>query len=283
MKGMSTQVPKITTGYQVGKLTVTEPTAARKSGYTIWRCVCSCGGEILLDTRTLQRGTIRDCGCITKTIPGQKDLTDIRFGMLICLEPTVQRGANGDTIWRCKCDCGRECLASLTQLRSGYKKSCGCLSHPPLKDWIGKRFGKLTVLSYAGKKNGSHYWQCKCDCGNDAIVSQSNLKTGHTVSCGCIVDLASTRHFVDGTCLEQIRSKKLCSVNTSGVRGVYLNKRTNKWTAQITFKGKTKYLGAYATIGEAASARRKAEERYFGECLEEYADLLVNIKEPTQK
>lgn len=28
-------------------------------------CVC-CGGFIELDTRTLQRGTVRDCGCLQR-------------------------------------------------------------------------------------------------------------------------------------------------------------------------------------------------------------------------
>lgn len=58
--------PKITPGYRVGKLTVEEETPQRRCGYTVWRCRCDCGGEILLDTRYLQRGTIKDCGCTTK-------------------------------------------------------------------------------------------------------------------------------------------------------------------------------------------------------------------------
>lgn len=41
MSGQS--VPKIGVGFQVGKLTVIEPTPKRKSGYKIWRCRCQCG------------------------------------------------------------------------------------------------------------------------------------------------------------------------------------------------------------------------------------------------
>ena len=62
-------------GHRVGRLTVAEPTGERRSGYTVWRCKCDCGGEILLDTRYLQRETIKDCGCRSKVKPGQKDLT----------------------------------------------------------------------------------------------------------------------------------------------------------------------------------------------------------------
>lgn len=278
MNEKTTRLPKIQPGYRIGKIEVLKSTDDRKNGYTVWQCKCVCGNELFLDTRALQRGTITDCGCYTKVRPGQKDLTGQRFGKLVCLAPTDKRGSSGGTVWQCKCDCGTSCMAVSTQLTNGYKRSCGCLSKPPRKDWVGKRFGKLTVLAYDSKNNGSHFWQCKCDCGREAVVSQSNLKNGHTTSCGCIANPANTRHFVDGTCLEQIRSKKVCSVNTSGVRGVYQIKRNAKWAAQITFKGKTQYLGAYATLEEAARARRKAEERYFGECLEQYADLVNETK-----
>lgn len=50
-----------------------------------------------------------------------------------------------------------------------------------LQDLTGKRFGKLVVLEYAG----SGKWKCKCDCGKETTVISSNLKKGHTTSCGC--------------------------------------------------------------------------------------------------
>lgn len=56
---------------------------------------------------------------------------------------------------------------------------------------IGKRFGKLVVLSYAGDeyigKDNNSRWVCLCDCGNTSIVGGNKLKTGHTKSCGCEV------------------------------------------------------------------------------------------------
>lgn len=181
------KLPKIEKGFRIGKLTVTEPTSQRKNGYTVWNCSCDCGNSIMLDTRTLQRGTVRDCGCETKVKPGQRDLTGQRFGRLVCLEPTEERSANGGSmIWRCKCDCGNECPAVSRQLLSGYKKSCGCLGHPPLKDFAGQRFGMLTVLEYAGKRDGMHRWLCKCDCGNITNVGQTLLQSGKTRSCGCM-------------------------------------------------------------------------------------------------
>lgn len=139
-----------------------------------------------MDTRTLQRGTVLDCGCGTNVKPGQRDITGQRFGKLVAVEPTQERSATGATVWRCLCDCGGETLTPLTQLTQGYKKSCGCLSHPPLKDYVGKRFGKLTVTGYHGKIGGMHRWECLCDCGNTAVVGQTLMQSGKTKSCGCL-------------------------------------------------------------------------------------------------
>lgn len=108
-----------------------------------------------------------------------------RIGHLRVEEATSQH-KNGYTIWRCRCDCGGEIDAPLHQLTAGYRKSCGCLSHPPLKDYLGKRFSMLTVTGYAGKEDGQHLWRCKCDCGKETVVRQTNLQSGKTKSCGCL-------------------------------------------------------------------------------------------------
>ena len=59
----------------------------------------------------------------------------------------------------------------------------GLVRRPPLE---GKRFGRLVVLSCAGrdKKNNS-LWDCKCDCGGGTVTRGFMLKSGRTKSCGC--------------------------------------------------------------------------------------------------
>lgn len=259
------KVPKISEGYIVGKLTVKERTPEKKNGYSFWRCECECGGEICLDTRTLQRRTVKDCGCETVVKPGQKDLTGIRFGKLICIEPTYERGSHGGTIWKCQCDCGNSCLAVSTQLTHGYKKSCGCLSHPPLKDFIGKCFHMLKVIGYAGKRDGMHYWLCRCDCGNETIVGQTLLQTGKTKSCGCLQkkQIYENLKLSDGTSVTILEASKrrLLKSNKSGYTGVYQGP-DGKWIAQITFKRKTYHLGIFKDIQDAVRARKRGEEMH---------------------
>ena len=54
-----------------------------------------------------------------------------------------------------------------------------------IKDISGKRYGRLTVLSYAYSKNRTTFWNCKCDCGNETIIRKNSLTNGDTISCGC--------------------------------------------------------------------------------------------------
>lgn len=55
------------------------------------------------------------------------------------------------------------------------------------KDLAGKKFSRLTVVSYAGRlgKEKRHSWLCKCDCGNGHTAMEKLLLCGHTKSCGC--------------------------------------------------------------------------------------------------
>jgi len=52
---------------------------------------------------------------------------------------------------------------------------------------IGKKFGHLTVLEFVGThpKRKTIFAKCKCDCGDMALVSISDVKRHHTTSCGC--------------------------------------------------------------------------------------------------
>ncbi len=51
----------------------------------------------------------------------------------------------------------------------------------------GKRFGRLVVLSYAGRDKGNNAkWLCKCDCGNEKVILGVHLQNGTTRSCTCL-------------------------------------------------------------------------------------------------
>ena len=61
---------------------------------------------------------------------------------------------------------------------------------------------------------------------------------------------------------ENGKNKKRPSTNTSGIIGVYWNKASSKWVAQIGVNRKTIFLGSYDNITDAANARQTAEKKY---------------------
>jgi hypothetical protein len=50
-------------------------------------------------------------------------------------------------------------------------------------DLTGRRFGKWTVLKYAGKRSSARMWLCRCDCGVEKEVQHYNLTTGSSKKC----------------------------------------------------------------------------------------------------
>jgi len=146
-------------------------------------------------------------------------------------------------------------------------------------DLTGHRFGRLTAKNYF-EKNGSTFVNCECDCGNKNVVRIDKLKSGYTKSCGCFRTdtakqfssfLIEERKKVskEGTNLLRLNSK-IPSNNTSGTKGVFWTKKTNKWGAEIGFKGKKIRLGYFKNKQDAINARKEAEEKYFQPILEKY-------------
>lgn len=57
-----------------------------------------------------------------------------------------------------------------------------------VKDRAGQRYGRWTVLRYAGRPASTStnaLWLCRCDCGTEKVVSSATLHTGRSQSCGC--------------------------------------------------------------------------------------------------
>ena len=66
-------------------------------------------------------------------------------------------------------------------------------------DLTGQRFGRLVVQREADRKHGEVAWLCRCDCGNEVIVTGYKLRHGHTRSCGCLRSENGKTHAIDMT------------------------------------------------------------------------------------
>ncbi|EOH94255.1 homing endonuclease associated repeat-containing protein [Enterococcus pallens] len=155
----------------------------------------------------------------------------------------------------------------------GYKP----VEHRELK-LLGKRFGRLVVVSKGpySEKNSQTQWNCQCDCGNiKENVLGTNLVKGYVKSCGCLnrENQQLRKYWVDDTNLKVLNDKPT-KLNTTGARGVSYQKKGKLYIATIGFRGKSIYLGSYKTFEEAAAARKAAEKEYYAPILEKYKDRL---------
>ena len=178
----------------------------------------------------------------------------------------------------------------------------GLLKNKKIKNEIGMKFGRLTVLNEVEpeiyiynkpdktEKLNRRRYLCLCDCGNKKVIQRSSLISGGTTSCGCfkkelsqkwaktLVDREEYKarmewDFKEKTCLSALQSKKSVT-NTSGFKGVSWDKKRKRWEAYIHFKYKKIHLGLYDDIEDAIKARLKAEEEYFVPVLEKYKDVV---------
>ena len=184
------------TGMRFGSLTVVSEAEkyVQKSGDKLrrWNCLCDCGNmTTVLHNNLTKPDGIRSCGhCGRFRRPRSSgsayDLTGNRYGLLTVLsqaEPRIRSNGNRKYMWLCRCDCGNETFKEEWNLISGHTRSCGCLEKYSIK---GKKFGMLTVISRAYDHKGMRYWNCLCDCGNEAVIYQDDLFWGSAANCGCV-------------------------------------------------------------------------------------------------
>jgi hypothetical protein len=119
------------------------------------------------------------------------------YGRLTVLGELRER-TRGGRVFRCLCACGREAAARAVELRQGQVRSCGCLlnetrqsghTRPPSVH-SGQRYARLVVLHEAARESprDARMFSCRCDCGGTTTVRGANLTSGHTRSCGCLLE-----------------------------------------------------------------------------------------------
>lgn len=100
---------------------------------------------------------------------------------------SFSRETKNGYIFNCLCNCGRKTTieCNLKKLEKGKVKDCGCVKRN--KNLIGKKFGKLLVVSrnLEKQKDRNAMWNCECECGGKRIVMTNHLTNGLVKHCGC--------------------------------------------------------------------------------------------------
>lgn len=216
------------------------------------------------------------------------ELTNKKFGRWTVIEKGISKSSN-NTLWICKCDCGKIKNVGTKALRSGKSKSCGCLRSEMLTNKRNKNIYKFNENTIIGiTSNGDefifdfeyydivkkHYWYTD---NNGYISTKSGTKkllqlhklitntNGDKIIDHINRDKKDNRKENLRVCTarENCINRGMLKNNTSGTMGVCFDKSRNKWTATIVINNKNKHLGRYENIEDAIIARLKAELKYF--------------------
>lgn len=209
----------------------------------------------------------------------KENLIGKRYGRLVVKEMLE------DSNCLCACDCEKEKIVKKHNLKSGYVKSCGCLSDETRrnrrKGLEGKVFGRLLVIEeFYNSFNGNWECKCKCSCGNFITVDKSNLKKGYTKSCGCYKKEKGHEKLID---LTGKRFGKLMvnSFNCYKGRNNYWNCACDCGNTTIVSSNKlcsgvTKSCGCIGSLGEL-----KVAQILLANKIPFQKEVPVNIKLPT--
>lgn len=111
----------------------------------------------------------------------------------------------------------------------------------PIVNLVGKRFGRLTVLSLAhlgtSARQAQPHWLVRCDCGTEKVVKGHSMKNGYTVSCGCYNADKVRTHGMEGTKVynvwasmkQRCQNPKHRAYARYGGRGIKVCKRWQKF------------------------------------------------------
>lgn len=205
------------------------------------------------------------------------DLKGKRFGRLVVLEG-AGLNKHQKTLWKCRCDCGNIDTFVGGSLQSGNTKSCGCL-----------KLEAITTHGMYGTPTRAAWMSMLSRCINPNNKSYKNYGGRGISVCSAWSKFAT--FFADmgkkptGLTLERIqndlgyskenccwasytiqaRNRRLQKSNTSGCNGIDFNKQHQKWQVRISVDHKRYFIGYFATLEEAKTARHQAEQKYWRE------------------
>lgn len=226
-----------------------------------------------------------------------KDETGNIYGRLTVIE----RGPNdkqNNAQWYCQCECGNPNLVLIRgyQLRNGHAKSCGCL-HKETAQKQGKANKKYNTYDLTGDfgigytvKGEEFYFDiedynliknyCWYIDKNGYVVNRLNNKT--TLFHRLVM------HAPDDKQVDHIYHKKndnrksqlrLCTNSENvmnrpanknsktGIRGVYWYPNYGKWSAEITFRGKSKNVVSLTLKKKQLKREKKWKKNTLGNLL----------------
>jgi hypothetical protein len=226
-------------------------------------------------------------------MPKKLNLIGQTFGRLTVIgegELYISPGGRSYSTSICRCECGVTKQVVTGSLIRGKTRSCGCLRKQLMTTHGQLSAGKRSKEYKCWNSIKSRCLNCKhkqfknyggrgitiCDewlNSFETFLKDMGLAT--TKAIGLAPSKAHSLDRIDNargyskencrwaTNQQQAINQRVRCDNTSGVKGVYWDEKSNKWIARISINRKRKNLGSFLTKEDAIAARLKAEEEYY--------------------
>lgn len=226
-------------GKKFGRLTVLElaptPEYIKVKNHIYYKCICDCGNEKLVYRSHLLNGKIQSCGCYCKEQTGKSNK------ILKCKDNNIDITTYDYGVINYK---DKEVLFDKEDFDKINKLH-----------WIVNTNGYATANSRSGKHDSIYL--------HKYIMNANSNETVDHINGDPFDNRKSNLRVV--TTQQNAMNHAIHSNNTSGVSGVNYDTTHNKWVARIGYKMKRISLGYFDSFEDAVSARKVAEEKYYGE------------------
>jgi len=240
------------TGIKSGHVTVigdapTNPT----NGHRFVRCECVCGKVWDVDLQSIRRKTTKSCGCQKAEMLRSRFELDEEFRYPEITQEVIQElleynEVTGDFVWkhRSRKYFGNSRLQTLWNARYAGQPA-GCIDTK----------GYLTIGIFNKVIRAQRLAILITDGYFPVAVDHINMDRLDNRRCNIRVASRSQNQF----------NQKIPCTNTSGIKGVWFDKRRNKWVSQIRANGLRHWVGEFETLEAAAAAVKTARNKLHGE------------------
>ena len=170
-----------------------------KEHKTWWKCECCCGNIVAVKAEDIIRHKLEDCGCISDNYSNIIILQKSKVKQVALLDIQVDinnnEGKENEKVGVNKMENSVEVKEVDNEVVTEADKEVVTEADKEMVEeaepitktdaMLGKRFGSLVVMEYAGIKSNLKTYKCLCDCGNAVIVAGTLLRRGKKDNCGC--------------------------------------------------------------------------------------------------